>query len=477
MLLIEILPTRKTSHQGGFRVECRVMDGLVDLLKGSEGKTLEFKRDLSSPQQALRTIVAFANTAGGVLLIGVEDRTRRVFGVTDPVTVEERLASLVNDSIAPHLAPELEVLPWRRTHVVAVTVFPSSARPHYLKRLGPEAGVLVRVGSTNRRADPELIGELRRSARHQSYDEEPLPEVDSEVVDFRVASELFAPVRTLRRSDLRTLRLLTPHQGHDVPTIGGVLLFGRDRERYFPDAWIQAGRFEGTDRSRILDSAEIKSLPVPAVEETIAFVRRNISREAVIGAVRRVDRWTFPPAALREAVVNAVVHTDYSQRGGPIRIAIFDDRLEVENPGLLPFGLTVEDIRRGVSRLRNRVIGRVFHELGLIEQWGSGIQRMTRACLEAGLDEPLLEELGGRFRVTLSRERRGQPLLDPVDRAILDALEGHDGLSTSALAHLVERSPRATRTRLAALVERGLIVEVGHGANDPKRRYYRSQTP
>lgn len=187
-----------------------------------------------------------------------------------------------------------------------------------------------------------VIGELRRSARHQSYDEEPLPDVDSEVVDFRAASELFAPVRTLRRSDLRTLRLLTPHQGHDVPTIGGVLLFGRDRERYFPDAWIQAGRFEGPDRSRILDSAEIKSLPVPAVEETIAFVRRNISREAVIGAVRRVDRWTFPPAALREAVVNAVVHTDYSQRGGPIRIAIFDDRLEVENPGLLPFGLTVE---------------------------------------------------------------------------------------------------------------------------------------
>lgn len=453
------------------------MERLVDLLTRSEGKTLEFKRDLSSPQHALRTIVAFANTAGGVLLIGVEDRTRRVVGVADPVAVEERLASLVNDGIAPHLAPELEVLPWRKTHVVAVEVFPSSARPHHLKRLGPEDSVLVRVGSTNRRADPDLIGELRRSARHQSYDEEPLPDLDSEVVDFRAASELFAPVRSLRRSDLRTLRLLTTHQGHDVPTVGGVLLFGRDRERYFPDAWIQAGRFEGTDRRRILDSAEIRSLPVPAVEETINFVRRNISREAVIEAVRRVDRWAFPAAALREAVVNAVVHADYSQRGGPIRVAIFDDRLEVENPGLLPFGLTVDDIRRGVSRLRNRVIGRVFHELGLIEQWGSGIQRMTAACLEAGLAEPLLEELGGRFRVTLLREGLTQPLLDPIDGAILGALEDHDGLSTSALADIIGRSPRATRTRLAALVERGLIVEVGRGANDPKRRYYRSPAP
>ncbi|MEW6473127.1 MAG: ATP-binding protein [Actinomycetota bacterium] len=339
----------------------------------------------------------------------------------------------------------------------------------------------MRVGSTNRRADPELIGELRRSAWHESYDEVPLPEVGSEVVDFRAASasELFASVRSLRRSDLRTLRLLTTHQGHDVPTIGGVLLFGRDRDRdrYFPDAWIQAGRFEGTDRRRILDGAEIRSLPVRAVEETIAFVRRNISREAVIGEVRRVDRWAFPPAALREAVVNAVVHTHYSQRGGPIRVAVFDDRLEVENPGLLPFGLTVEDIRRGVSRLRNRVIGRVFHELGLIEQWGSGIQRMTAACVEAGLSEPVLEELGGRFRVTLFRANRSEPHVDPVDQAILDALERHDGLSTSALARLVRLSPRATRTRLAALVDRGLVVEVGSSTNDPKRRYFRTIAP
>lgn len=79
-----------------------------------------------------------------------------------------------------------------------------------------------------------------------------------------------------------------------------------------------------------------------------------------------MDRWTYPPEAIREAVINAVVHTDYSQRGAPIRLAIFDDRIEIENPGLLPFGLTIEEIRLGVSRLRNRVIGRVFHELGLI---------------------------------------------------------------------------------------------------------------
>lgn len=105
----------------------------------------------------------------------------------------------------------------------------------------------------------------------------------------------------------------------------------------------------------------------------------------MIKGAHRIDRWTAPIIALREAIINAIVHANYAEKGAPIRVAVFDDRIEVENPGILPFGLTIEDILRGVSRLRNRVMGRVFHELGLIEQWGSGIQRMTAACKDAGV--------------------------------------------------------------------------------------------
>jgi len=166
---------------------------LVDALKRLEGKTLEFKRDLSSPDGVLRTVVAFANTAGGTLLIGVEDTTRHVRGVREPLDLEERLASLISDSILPRLAPDLDILPWRRTH---------------LKREGLEGGVYVRVGSTNRRADRELIEELRRFARGEAFDEQAMPEVDSEALDFRAASESFAPVRKLKRGDLDTIRMI-----------------------------------------------------------------------------------------------------------------------------------------------------------------------------------------------------------------------------------------------------------------------------
>jgi len=444
---------------------------LIEILKRPEGKTLEFKRELSAPDRVLKTIVAFANTAGGTLLIGVEDRTRHVRGIDEPLDVEERLSNLISDSIAPRLVPEIEILSWRRTSVVAVNVFPSPSRPHHLKREGAGSGVYVRVGSTNRRADADLIGELRRFSRGEAFDEQPMPGFDSEALDFRAASESFAPVRALSRRDLETLRLLTVHQGRQVPTVGGVLLFGRDREREFPDAWIQAGRFAGRDKSRIVDHVEIHSLPVRAVEEAIAFITKHSVHGAEIGPVRRVERWSVPPAAAREAVINAVVHSDYAQRGAPIRVSVFDDRLEVENPGLLPFGLTVEDLPQGVSKLRNRVIGRVFHALGLIEQWGSGIQRMASACRDAGLAVPVFEELAARFRVTIFTERGARRGRDQRDEAILACIAGSAGLLTNEIAAAIGLSPRATRTRLARLVGDGLLWEIGTGPQDPRRRY------
>lgn len=445
----------------------------LELLKRPEGKTLEFKRDLSSPEGALRTVVAFANTAGGTLLIGVEDGTRHVRGVRDPLDLEERLASLLSDSILPRLVPDLEILPWRRTHVLAVQIYPSPGRPHYLKREGMDGGVYVRVGSTNRRADVELIEELKRFARGEAYDEQAMPGLDSEALDFRAASESFAPVRKLKRQDLETLRLVTTHQGHKVPTVGGMLLFGRDRDRHFPDAWIRAGRFLGSHKARIADQAEIRLYPTRAVEAAVAFVQKHALHSVEIGsAVRRKERWNLPPAAVREAIINAVAHADYAQRGTPIHIAIFDDRLEVENPGLLPFGLTVDDLFRGISKLRNRVVGRVFHELGLIEQWGSGIQRMMAACRDAGLAPPVLEEFGTRFRVTLRLEKTALPVMDPTDRAILDALIRGGGLSTREIAVIIGLTTRATRSRLADLVDRGLVREVGTSPQDPKRRYF-----
>jgi ATP-dependent DNA helicase RecG len=271
-----------------------------------------------------------------VLVLGIEDGTRSVKGVKDSLNVQERPANIISTGIAPPLMPAIEILPWRDKAVIAAEVFPSYSRPHYLIADGADLGTFIRVGPSNRRADEPMREELRRTVRNEPYDEQPVPTLDSEAVDFRATSELFAPFRKLSIRDMESLRLVTRHQSRLVPTNGGILLFGARREAIFPDAWIQVGRFAGTTRTRILDSREIHEYPAIAIPLAVEFVQKHAMVSFSIERVRRRERWSIPLPAVREAITNTVTHADYSQRGAPIRVLVFDDRVEVENPGLLP---------------------------------------------------------------------------------------------------------------------------------------------
>lgn len=373
-----------------------------NLLLQPEGKTLEFKRDLSSPRNALKTLVAFANSAGGRLVIGVDDG-REVVGVADALDEEERICSLIADSIVPRLVPNVELLSVGQATLLIVEVFPSGLRPHHLKQQGPEHGVYVRLGSTNRQADRDLVAELERSSRGVAFDELPMPDLTADDLDLPAAKRLFGHERPLDDKALTTLKLLRREQNRLVPTQGAVLLFGRERERFFPEAWVQCGRFRGRDKVEIFDQTEIHAHLPDAVAEIELFLKKHAFKSAQFGEMRRRDVWSIPLTILREVIVNALVHSDYSQRGAPIRVAFFDDRIDIESPGLLLPGMTVDDMKSGVSRIRNPVIARVFRELGLIEQWGSGVRRIYAEAARLELQEPEITEIatGVRFSVYL----------------------------------------------------------------------------
>ncbi len=473
---------------------------IENLLKKSESKTLEFKRDLSSQKGILHTLIAFANTAGGVLLIGIEDKSKNIIGTSKPLEMEEKLANLISDCIEPKIIPEIEVKTFRNRNILTVQIFPSALKPHYLKTSGVGNGTYIRVGSTNRLADEIIIDELKSSLSRETFDEQPFPQLSSEALNFRVASELFKSIKKITKTDLEALGLIIIYQNHKVPTVGGVILFCDEREKYFPDAWIKVGRFSGVTKKHIADSHDINSFPVLAIEEVMQFVKKHAMHSILIpgststsssasgpkiasvsrtrkninaqSLSRHEERWNIPLVAVREAIINAVVHADYRQKGFPIRLAIFDDRIEIDNPGLLLFGMTVEDIKSGASKLRNRVIGKIFYRLGLIEQWGSGVRRIIDVCEEMGLAEPLFEELGTHFRVTIFTQRQRKPIVDDMETKILAALKSSDGLSTSKIAGIIKLSVRATRSRLISLIEKNLVVEIGYGPKDPLRKYY-----
>lgn len=448
---------------GGNRIE--------SLLSMAEGKTLEFKENCSSVHKIVQTVVAFANTAGGTIVIGIQDKTKKVVGLSDSLADEQRLANAFADNIQPLLIPDIQISGWRDRELIIISV-PHTFGPYFIKSDGPEKGVMIRLGSTNRRAGPEIIQEIRRLARNTYFDEQPCSEINSEAIDFRAASEFFSAVsRQLNQAKMINLGLLLKQDGRLVPSQGAVLLFGKNRPSLFPDAIIRCARFQGTGKERFLDQTDINEYLPRAVEIAISFIERHTFQSADIGPVRRRDMPEYPYQAVREAIINAVVHTDYSLGGMSIKVAIFDDRIEFSNPGFLPFGMTLEAALAGVSRLRNRVIGRVFRELGLIELWGSGIGRMISACREHGIRPPKFEEIGASFRVTLYSEPIAEQTAPEWLGILMEHFTIHKEITTRDAMQLWQTSDRTARTRLRSLVQKGVLAEIGTGPRDPKRAY------
>jgi ATP-dependent DNA helicase RecG len=367
-------------------------------LAEAEGKTLEYKQDLSSSERTMRTLVAFANSAGGSLVVGVAD-DRAVLGVADPDGEEHRLSTMILNRIEPRLLPTIERMTVAEKTLLVARVFPATRPPHWVASEGEDEGVYVRLGSSTVKADGPLRAEFRRRADGLVFDTLPNPRAAASGLDDTALAAAF-PGRDLETAK-KVLGLVGEEQGRLVPTNGGVLLFGNGREWLFPDAWVQCARFRGTKRQDFDDQLTLRVHLLDAVDRVDEFLRKHAFRAARFEGWRRKDEWSVPLDILRELTVNALVHGDYSIPGGPIRVAFFDDRVEIESPGGLLPGLTVAMMKAGVSRVRNQVIARVFNEAGLIEQWGSGIPGIYEKAAERGLPEPEVLEFPGRLRFVI----------------------------------------------------------------------------
>lgn len=375
---------------------------VAELLARPEGRTLDFKRQEVALPKALKTLVAFANTAGGLLVLGVAD-DKTVVGVDDVLAQEERYASAITDGIEPPLTVDLEIAEHDGKSVLLVRV-PRIPGPFYLRSEGPDKGVYVRVGSTNRRATKEQREELRRLARSQAFDQRPCLGATMDDLDTAAIDSAFRPMgRVPDDGAQESLGLATTSGGRRVPTNAGIILFGTvaARRRFFPDAVFRCARFLGRHKATFLDQLDPEGSVLQSLEEVERFVRRNTRMAARIESLRREDVPEYAPVHLREVLVNAVAHADYSQQGMPLRVAVYDDRLEVENPGGWPIGFTEDDFRAGVSRPRNPAIAHVLRELDVMERWGSGYRRIVEASETGGYPLPEWNDLGLVLRTVL----------------------------------------------------------------------------
>ncbi len=227
-----------------------------NILEKEEGKTIEFKRDLSSSKPIIKTLIAFANTAGGILVIGIDD-DKKIIGVENPLQEEENLCNIIADSVSPRLVPNIEMMNVDGKILLIVEVFLSAMRPHWLKTKDIYNGTYARLGSTNRVADKELIAELQRTVQGKTFDEQPMIDLTVDDLDLKELNKNFDRDKELKTEELLSLKILSLYQGKLVPTIGAILMFGKKRQFHFSDAWIQCGRFIGVDKAEILDHIDI----------------------------------------------------------------------------------------------------------------------------------------------------------------------------------------------------------------------------
>ncbi len=437
----------------------------IDIIKAPEGRTLEFKREL--PQKMggiLRTVIAFSNGSGGQIIIGVED-DKTIVGVDqDPLEIEERLSSAIYDSISPIPSVFFQTIAIQDKILFKIKVLSGPSKPYYLRVKGPEKGSYVRVGSTNRIVDQWGLTELRRQAMNRGIDEEIETRFGCDIFSMPVLGRYLSWRGLKIEPDVSYLekeKLAVRFNGDCHPSIGGILLFCDFLPEPYEYAGFTMALYGGGDRSKLTHSHSVKTGLLDMPEAVLDGVGSYLGNDVEIAGLRRKEDMEIPVLALREAIVNAICHRDYSMKGAVNKIEIFSDRIEIVSPGTLPTGIALDDLGQGISEVRNAQIVKIFRKAGYIEQLGTGIIRMRQACGKAGLSEPLFQEVGNFFKVTFPRRKI---ILPPDLSKVVDLLNDQGGLGSSQIAMQLGIHQNTALNRLKKLQDMGIVNKLGRGA-------------
>ncbi|MGF6701348.1 ATP-dependent DNA helicase RecG [Paraburkholderia sp. MM5496-R1] len=396
---------------------------LLEIIRNGESSGVEFKRDDIQNHDLAKELVAFSNLEGGIVLLGVED-DGSISGITRQ-RLEEWVMTACRDKIRPGLIPFYEqikdVEPGKDVAIVRVS---RGFDVHTLWHNNRNA-YFIRVGTQSREPTPEELGRLFQQRGSFRAELRPVSGATLDDLDMRRLSNYFVYVRGQDAPDINdesaweTLLFNTEIMVEDGITVSGVLLFGRTPNRFLPQAGIDAVAYPGVEKdyaareraalrgpiSPLLNNAD-EIVDAGLVEQAIAFVQRNtpIGGQLEEGGARRESRPTYPVEAVREAIVNALVHRDYLLSSTDIELSIYEDRLEVTSPGRLPNGITPARMLTGCRAARNQLLKDIMRDYGYLEHSGMGVPRKIVKCMrEHNGTEPELIEDGERFTVRLLR--------------------------------------------------------------------------
>ncbi len=460
---------------------------LASLLEQPEGQHLAFVRARFRPDDLAQTLAAFANAQGGTVIIGASSR-RKLDGVPD-VEAARDAAQDAALACTPPLVLPIPVVAQVGGATLLLVMVPAglshvySVHGKYLRRNGPAdeplapdalRRLLLERGTISwERLTPDgaTLADLDR-AKVSAYVRRMGTPAEGDVAAFLLRRGCLARVgdRTVGPDATPAERAAA-----FVPTNAGLLLFGRDVDQFFPQCEVTLVRYRGREMSDEFIREDVRDTLVETVRRAEIWLSEHMRRGSRMVGLERQDWVQFPPGAVRETLVNAVAHRDYTVRGEGVRIALFGDRLECYSPGRLPGHVTLQNLV-AERYSRNETLVQVLADFGLIERLGYGIDRMLRQMEDAGLPAPEFRETAAGFLVSL----RGQTGDDTLDVGAIDTAEwrklGLNERQIAALVFLAEHrrltnrdmqdmapdvSAETIRRDLADLTERGLLLKVG----------------
>lgn len=434
---------------------------ILEKLHQPESRKLEFKREFPAKSNILKTIVAFANGAGGELILGISNDDRKIIGIKEPLLLEEKISNLVYDAIHPTVSPYISILNVQGKELLIIQILSGSDKPYYIKSSSVEKGTYIRIGSTNRRATPEIISELMRQGRGIAFETETDFTKDVNCLDKESLSFFFKEISQpgYTNKALSKWKVLQKNNGDFFPTVAGLILFGKDELSDYEFAGIRLTRFQGTTLANISETREYNIPIISKIDIICRHVSEFLQKESYLEGVRRLERTIIPFYAIREVIVNAVVHRDYSIHGSSIKINVFDNRLEVISPGTLFGNIDISDIGTGISECRNRSIVRIFRRLNLMEELGTGIARIYYLFERKQLKKPLFFEQGQFFKAVLPQKIEH---LNNTER-IYDIIKVSSGIGAANIAIQMGLHHNTILKYLNNLMKNGKIKKIGSG--------------
>lgn len=453
---------------------------IADEILNGENKNIEYKRELpSKSDKYIKSLVAFANTSGGKLIIGIEDDDHEVIGVDEAevFSMIDTITNVISDTVEPQLVPNITCSTVYGKCIIIVEIYPGNHRPYYIKSIGKEKGTYIRIAGSTRHVDSIQLKELELQGMNQSYDETVLVghELDIEAaqklcVDIKKhiveSTDGKVKVKDVTIQNLENWGIVKRIENTFVPTVAFDLLT-TNSNRF---AKVQCALFKGITRSVFIDKREFEGSLYSQIDEAYRFILKHINLGAEIDGIIRKDIYELPVKAIREAIVNAVTHRNYMDNSC-VQVCIYDDRVEITSPGMLFGGLTLEMMMSGSSKIRNTGIAEIFSRMHIVEGWGTGVQRMLDGCKEYSIQPPKFTEIGDCFRVEFFRKKTNVQENVHVNvqenkkmtkkEWVFELITERNDISNKEIAEKLNCSPKTVYRYIKELKSDGIIERVG----------------